>query len=50
MVHPLKAWVGPSVEKRRRGNFMGWVGVKVSVDAGLKQLKVISRGEDGGWK
>ena len=22
----------------------------MSVDAGLKQLKVISRGEDGGWK
>ena len=22
----------------------------MSVDAGLKQLKVISRGQDGGWK
>ena len=22
----------------------------MSVDAGLKQLKVISRGEDGGWE
>ena len=29
---------------------MGWVGVEVSVDADLKQLKVISRGENGGWK
>ena len=30
---------------------MGWVQEsKVSVDAGLKQLKVISRGEDGSWK
>ena len=28
---------------------MGWgVELKVSVDAGLKQLKIISRGEDGG--
>ena len=29
---------------------MGWLGLKVSVDAGLKHLKVISRGEDGGWE
>ena len=29
---------------------MDWVGVKVSKDAGLKQLKDISRGEDGGWE
>ena len=30
---------------------MGWEGAEgISVDAGLKQLKVISRGEDGGWK
>ena len=50
-VHPLKAWVGPSIVKRRRGDIL-WAGyeLKVSVDAGLKQLKVISRGEDGGWK
>ena len=28
-VHPLKAWVGPSIVKRgRRGDFMGWVGVE----------------------
>ena len=52
-VHPLKAWIGPSIVKRRRKGefFMGWVGVEgvcVSVDAGLKQLKVISHGEDGG--
>ena len=27
-VHPLKAWVGPSIVKRgRREDFMGWVGV-----------------------
>ena len=35
---------------KKRVYFMGWVGVKVSVDVGLKQLKVISRGEDGGWE
>ena len=29
---------------------MGWAGSKVSVDAGLKQLKVIGRGKDRGWK
>ena len=29
---------------------MDWVGVEGIVGAGLKQLKVISRGEDGGWK
>ena len=29
---------------------MGWEGVKASVDAGLKQLNVISSGEDGGWE
>ena len=29
---------------------MGWVGVKGGVDAGLKQMKVISRKEDGGRK
>ena len=29
---------------------MDWVGVEVSVDPGLKQLTVISRGEDGGWE
>ena len=28
-VHPLKAWVGPSIVKRRkREDFMGWVGVE----------------------
>ena len=28
-VQPLKAWVGPSiVKRRRRGYFMGWVGVE----------------------
>ena len=28
-VHPLKAWIGPSiVKRRRRGNFMSWVGVE----------------------
>ena len=29
-VHPPKAWVGPSIVKRRRrrGDFMGWVGVE----------------------
>ena len=35
-------------EKKNKWGFMGWVGLKVSVDAGLKHLKVISRGEDGG--
>ena len=47
-MHPLKAWVGLSIVKRKEeeGNFIGWV----SVDVGLKQVKVISRGEDGGWK
>ena len=51
-MHPLKAWVGPSIVKRgRREDFMGWAGVEeVSVDMGLNQLKVISRGEDGGWE
>ena len=45
-MHPLKAWIGPLHREKKK---MGWVGVlKVSVDAGLKQLKVISRGEDGG--
>ena len=29
---------------------MGWVGSKIAVDVGLKQLKVISRGENGGWE
>ena len=41
------AWIGPSTVKRRRGGFYG-LDRKVSVDAGLKELKVISRGEDGG--
>ena len=27
-VDPLKAWVGPSIVKRRREDFMGWVGVE----------------------
>ena len=28
-VHPLKAWVGPSIVKRRRTwDFMDWVGVE----------------------
>ena len=38
-------------EKKKRGFYMGWVGVEgISVDAGLKQQKVISRGKDGGWE
>ena len=47
-VHPLKAWVGPSIVKRRRR----WSGQesKVSVGRGHKQLKFISRGEDSSWK
>ena len=50
-VHPLKALVGPSIVKRgRRGDlWAGWE-LKVSVDVGLKQPKVISRREDGGWE
>ena len=49
-VHPLKAWIGPSIVKRR-GDFIDWEGIEgVSVDAGLKQLKVISREENGGWE
>ena len=50
-MHLLKALIGPSiVERRRRGDLWAGQGLKVSVDAGLKQLKVISRGEDGGWE
>ena len=50
-VHPLKALVGPSIVKRgRRGDLWAGQKLKVSVDPGLKQLKVISRGEDGGWE
>ena len=52
-VYPLKAWVGPSKRRRRRrisGDFMSLIGSKESVDAGLKQLKIVSRGEDGGWE
>ena len=49
-VHPLKALVGPPIVKRRiKGDLWAGWGLKVSVDAGLKQLKVISRREDGGW-
>ena len=49
-MHPLKALVGLSIVKRgRRGDLWAGQELKVSVDAGLKQLKVISRGEDGGW-
>ena len=36
-VHPLKAWIGPSIVKRRR---------EISMVSGLKQLKAIRRGED----
>ena len=50
-VHPLKDLVGPSIVKRRiRGDLWAGQGLKVSVDAGLKQMKVISRGEDGGME
>ena len=50
-VHPLKPWVGPSiVKRRRRGDLWAGQGLKVSVDAGLKHFKVISRGEEGGWE
>ena len=28
MVHPLKAWVGLYIVKRRGGDYMGWVGVE----------------------
>ena len=49
-MHPLKAWAGPSIVKSgRREDFLGWVEVE-GVDAGLKQLTVISRGEDGSWE
>ena len=48
-MHPLKALVGPSIVKRRiRGDLWAGQGLEVSVDAGLKHLKVISRGEGGG--
>ena len=42
----------PLIEKRsRRGDFMGWgQESKVSVDAGLKRLKVIDGREDAGRK
>ena len=45
------AWVGPYTVKRGRREDL-WTGQesKVSVDVGLKKLKVISRGEDGGWE
>ena len=34
-VHPLKAWVGPSIVKGgRRGDFMGWVGVEGICECG----------------
>ena len=50
-VHPLKAWPLHHEKKKKRGFYgMREYESKVSVDADLKQLKVISRREDGGWK
>ena len=50
-VHILKAWFGPPSWKEEEKGIL-WAGLEsqVSVDAGLKQLKVISRGEDGDWE
>ena len=52
-VHPLKAWVRPSIVKRGSeeegiyGLGRSWRYLWMWV---LKQLKVINRGEDGGWE
>ena len=37
-------------KKKKRGILWAGYELKVSVDASLKQLKVISRGKDGGWE
>ena len=40
----------PSWKEEEEGILWAGQEFKVSVDVGLKQLKVISRGENGGWK
>ena len=40
----------PHREKKKKWDFMGWVGVEGVCGSGPKQLKDISRGEDGGWE
>ena len=40
----------PSILKRRRGDFIGWVRVQSTCGWESYHLKNIGRGEDGGWK